>query len=596
MESALKHYSSLFFLPTFKRAGAILAVICIGFVWLLTSVLIPSINGLIYSFALGISLFVITLLFDYGASHFVLKQDPIFVLRRTVALSLFCWCVWLVFIGLGVALGTFFGLWQWIKLCLLGFSAVLTLRAVVFFSSSSMSPTWGAVVSLLQPLACLIPFLVLWGSINSAVPVQVLPFLAASPFLCLASAYLFVSLLDRQGQKAFGIPSMTLFKAFMQNWVVGLNEPIESYLEKLGEDEDVEVSLLEFVSSKPKATILVPTVHPGPFKNIGSSLLPSLLKSEFEREHGGEACVLLGILGHELDLASQKQNHRVVDQVLTAAKLATFVDGATSFVRVSNDVATVNCQLFGRTAFVSLTLSPKTTEDLPQELSKIVREEANALGLDSAIVVNAHNSITDEPYEEVSLEVLREVASEALRQVVALSLEPFDVGAATVYPQEFGLTDGMGQGGITAVAVRVAQQKTVYVIIDGNNMVSGLREKILSALSSIGFDRSEVFTTDTHAVSAVVLGRRGYHPVGEAINQDVLIDYLKKAAAKASERFETCKAGCLSIVVSKVRVIGKERIRSLSTLVDLTLQKAKQIVVPIFAFEGLLLALYLSVL
>ena len=34
---------------------------------------------------------------------------------------------------------------------------------------------------------------------------------------------------------------------------------------------------------------------------------------------------------------------------------------------------------------------------------------------------------------------------------------------------------------------------------------------------------SEVFTTDTHAVSAVVVGPRGYHPVGEAMNPDRLI-------------------------------------------------------------------------
>ena len=79
------------------------------------------------------------------------------------------------------------------------------------------------------------------------------------------------------------------------------------------------------------------------------------------------------------------------------------------------------------------------------------------------------------------------------------------VGAATVYPKEFTLKDGMGAGGITATVVQVGKQKTAYVVIDGNNMISGLREKILAALTSVGFDESEVFTTDTHAVSALVV-------------------------------------------------------------------------------------------
>jgi putative membrane protein len=142
----------------------------------------------------------------------------------------------------------------------------------------------------------------------------------------------------------------------------------------------------------------------------------------------------------------------------------------------------------------------------------------------------------------------------------------------------------------------VAQQETVYVIIDGNNLVSGLREKLLSVFAEIGFEKAEIFTTDTHAVSAVVLGRRGYHPVGEAMDHDLLVKYLKEAATKASGNLEPCKAGCLSLVVPRVRVIGKSQIHSLSTLVDLALQKAKQVVVPVFTVEGFLLVMYLVVL
>jgi len=596
MEGASKHYSSLFFLPTFKRALTILSVVCICFVGLSTFPLFRLANGLACSLAVGVSLFVLTLFSDYLASHFVLKQDPIFVIRRTVALSLFCWILWLSFIVIGVVLSAMFGFWLWIKLCLLGFCAVTTLRAVVFFSASSVGLPRSIAASLLQPLPCIMPFLFSWGSISTSIPIQVLPFLILSPFLCLVSAYLFVSMIDRQGRKAYGIPSMKLFKAFMQNWVVGLNEPIEKHLENLGQDEDIEVSFLEFASTKPKATIIVPTVHPGPFKNIGSSLLPSLLKSEFEREHGGEACVPLGIIGHELDLASQEQNHKIVTAVLASAHSVTFVEGATPFFQVSNDNATANCQVFGKTAFLSFTLAPKTTEDLPQELSTIVREQARKVGLDSAVIVNTHNSLTNDPLEDVPLEALRDVASRALDKAASTALQPFQVGAATVYPREFSLADGMGQGGITAIAVRVAQQEAVYVIIDGNNLVSGLREKLLSVFAEIGFEKAEIFTTDTHAVSAVVLGKRGYHPVGEAMDHDLLAKYLKEAATKASGNLEPCKAGCLSLVVPKVRVIGKSRIHSLSTLVDLALQKAKQVVVPIFAVEGLLLVMYLAVL
>jgi len=321
-----------------------------------------------------------------------------------------------------------------------------------------------------------------------------------------------------------------------------------------------------------------------------------MLKREFEKEFGCDTCVPLGILGHELDLASQAQNQKIINHVINAAKFASSADKATPFVKVTDGFATASCQVFGKTAFLSFTLAPKTTEDLPQQLGRIVSEEAEKHRLNCSIVVNAHNSINDTVDVEGSLETLREVASKCLEKAVSLPSYPFEVGASTVFPKEFGLKDGMGPGGITAVVVKVAEQKTAYVVIDGNNMVSGLREEILSALKATGFHASEVFTTDTHAVSAVVLGRRGYHPVGEVMNHETLISYIQEAAKAAASTLEHSKAGCLRMIVPEVRVIGKARLESLSTLVDKALQRAKQIVIPIFVSEGLALILLLAML
>ena len=595
INKAVKHYASLFFLPTFKKALFAIAILCIGIVGLSTFALFQSVDGLINSLFFGISLFAVTILVDYVISKIVLR-DPIYVLRRTVALSLFGWLFWLFFIILGVALGTMFNFWWWIKLCLLGFAAVLTLRFVVFLATSSVGILRRLLASLLQPFLCVIAFMVFWTRLASINPLRVLPFLLISPIACYASAFMFIFIIDRLGQRIYGVPSLPIFRAFMLNWVVALNAPFEELLEKLGENEDVEVSFLKFDSSKPKAAIIVPLVHPGPFKNIGSSLLPSMLKREFEKKFSCDACVPLGILGHELDLASQAQNHKIIDQVIASAEFEASADKATPFVKVTDGGVTAVCQVFGKTAFLSFTLAPKTTEDLPQELGRVVREEAEKCGLDCAVVVNAHNSIDDTESMEESLEALRAVASNCLKKAVSLPSKPFEVGAATVFPKEFSLKDGMGPGGITTIVVKVAEQKSAYVVIDGNNMISGLREKILSALASIGFDESEVFTTDTHAVSAVVLGRRGYHPVGEVMSHETLIGYIKEAAKAAVASLESCRAGCNRVVVPKVRVIGQARLESLSLLVDTALKKAKQIVVPIFALEGLLLILLLALL
>jgi putative membrane protein len=404
-----------------------------------------------------------------------------------------------------------------------------------------------------------------------------------------------LSSIDRLGKTAYSLPALPLFRAFILNWVDNQNAPLEKYLEEMGEDADIAVTLLKFDASKPKAAIIVPQVHPGPFKNIGSSLLPSLLKREVEKESGANVCVPLGLLGHELDLASQTQNYKIIAQTIASAKFEPQAALASSLVRVKEGDATASCQIFGDTAFLSFTLAPKTTEDLPQELGRIVAEEAKKLGLQNAVVVNCHNCLTSIVDTDEHLDELQRVASRCLQDAVALPAKQFSVGSYTVFPTEFSLKAGMGAGGITVIIVQEEKQKTAYIIIDGNNMAPGLREKILDNLRGLGFDICEVYTTDTHAVTASVTGRQGYHPVGEVMDNTLLIQYIVEAAKKAEANLEVCRAGCRTFIVPHVRVIGEERLKSITTLVDKAIVKAKHIVAPIFGAEGLVLILLLLI-
>jgi putative membrane protein len=590
MDSAKKHYSSMFTLPSYRKALLAIALTCILGVSLCAFAFFPLFNSLF----LGFVLLALTFFADSVTSKIILKEDPIFSMRRTVVLSLFGWIFWFFFLALGVGLGFAFGWIFWVKLSLLGFAVVVTLRFIVFTSTSSAS-TWKRWAStLLQPILCIAAFLIFW-TVYSGIIVgwQVLFFVVAAPIIGFIAVFLLLSSIDRLGKSVYSLPALPLFKAFLLNWVDDQNAPLEEYLEKMGEDANISVTLLKFGASKTKATIIVPQVHPGPFKNIGSSLLPSLLKRAVEKEFGGGVCVPLGILGHELDLASQAQNCKIVAEVLSSAKFEPQSALASPFVQVKEGDATASCQVFGDTAFLSFTLAPKTTEDLPQELGRIVTEEAKKFGLLNAVVVNCHNCLTNLIDSAEHLDELQKVASKCFQKAVAQPLKPFSVGSHTVYPKEFNLKAGMGAGGITAIVVQVERQKTAYIVIDANNMVPGLREKILKNLFDLGFDNSEVFTTDTHAVTASITGRQGYHPVGEVMDHILLIQYIGEAAEKAEANSEGCSAGCRTFIVPHVRVIGEERLKSVTTLVDKAISKAKQTVVPIFGAEGFVLLLLL---
>jgi putative membrane protein len=593
LDRAVKHYSSLFRLPSYKNILLLLSVFCLSGGLLSTLVFMFSPLGVAYGLLIGLILLSVTLLMDYFLALFVLKGDPIYSLRRTAALSLFCWALWLFFIIIGYAVAFLASLPIWeVRLCLLGFSAVLIFRLITLYATSSLNYQRYLLASLLPPFLCLISFIFLWW-LNTVNFLIVLGFSAYALAIAFASSLFFLFLLNFIGRRFVGEKSIPIFRAFLLNWVADLNSPFESFLEKLSEEHDVKASIMRFDSQNSKVFIVVPSVHPGPFKNVGSSLLPFTLKTALQQKFGGVACVPLGLLGHELDVASQSQVQRIIAATIESAEFEAEETKATPFIKVSNGLATTCCQIFGKTALIAFSLAPKTTEDFPQELGEVVRREAEKLGLESCIAINAHNSINGFVDTKAVLEALERVAVECLKKAISTSSASFKVGAATVMPKEFSLKDGMGPGGITVVAVEVRGQKTAYVVIDGNNMVSGLREKFLDELKSLGFVEGEVFTTDTHAVNAVTFNERGYHPVGEAMNLEKLMGYIVEAARKALSSMEPAKFGCREVLIPGVKVIGQKLLEQLCVLTDKVIQTAKRMVVPLFGVAFLVLMLVL---
>ena len=142
---------------------------------------------------------------------------------------------------------------------------------------------------------------------------------------------------------------------------------------------------------------------------------------------------------------------------------------------------------------------------------------------------------------------------------------------------------------LCALTIRVAKQTCAYITVDGNNMVSGLREKILAALEELGVRVGEILTTDTHVVNAVVLTTRGYHPLGEAIPHEEIVNIIEQTAETALTKMKSGAAAWKSGTIVNVKVIGETQIRELPLLADKALRLAKKTAVPLFALTGLVL-------
>jgi len=598
MGKAVGHYSSLFTLPSHRKTISIFFVACVFGGVLAVFPLIFSFQGLTLGLIFGIAFFLITTLADIVIYHGWMKTDPIFNLRRCSALSLFSSSVWFLFIILGVVIGVFLESPNiWLKLFLLGFSSALILRLLVFSAASLSDQARIIVSSLLQPSLCNVLLFFMEPIIGYSLSARLLLFFLLSIPTAILTVSLFISLVKRVGEKNLGIDSITLFKAFLANWTENLNAPLESIFEKFGQEKSIKISVLAFrANERIKALVVVPALHPGPFKNVGSSPLPYIIQNTLENKLGCVVCVPHGVSGHELDLTSQLQNQRVLEGILNSLDFPSLDSEAAPLIRTKRKGADASCQIFGKCALITLTTAPQTMEDLPQELDFIIADEAEKRGLSPAIVIDAHNSI-EGPFDPKGVvNPLKEAAVSCIKKALLQQRFTFEIGVAKVVAEEFSVKDGMGPGGISVLIVKVGSQKTAYITIDGNNMVSGLREKILLALREIGITEGEVLTTDTHAVNGIALTERGYHPIGEAIDQAKLIEYVREAAVTALGNLEPAEASWRIMTVPNVKIIGEKQVGTLCFITEEATKLSKRLAVSLFSFAGVLLTTLLIIL
>jgi len=547
----------------------------------------PSLQNLVWGSVVGLALFAATFVANHVTGNIVLRNDLIIGLRRCSFVSLASNLI-LTVAACFASLASF-----WLgdatvypKVVAVGFFAALSICFLVYYTLSFMSPAKVIFVAAFQPTLFIILFLV--SNLSSTITDHSIFYILLASSLAYVGVRTFIAEMNTLRTKSLGIPSVKMFRAFLANWTEGLVKPFEDVLEQLSEEKDVTVSLIAFKTAKGlKAVIVVPAIHPGPFKNIGSSAIPGMIQAALEKKLGCVVSVPHGISGHELDLASQDQNAKLMDSILESVKFDAFKAKATRFETVKLDGATAGCQIFGDCGLVTLTLAPETMEDLPLELNDFVLREAQKSGLSWILAVDAHNSIQGHFDAEKAVESIQRAFEAAIKLASSHRQSRFEVGAAKVVSTEFSVEDGMGPGGITVAVVKADGKTSAYVTVDGNNMVSGLREKILDGLRELGIDGGEVLTTDTHVVNAVVLNEMGYNPVGKAIDHQKLIEKIKQATTATLGNLEPAEASWQRMIVRGVKVIGEQQIDELSLIVDEGAKKAKKasaLVFPAFGF------------
>ena len=188
-----------------------------------------------------------------------------------------------------------------------------------------------------------------------------------------------------------------------------------------------------------------------------------------------------------------------------------------------------------------MTQAPAPTDDIDYAVAdRLTREISAASGLRVA-VIDAHNSYIEDrgdiTYGTPAAERLLADATAAVAAArAAASPGPVDAGVAVRTDYSIG-EQGIGPSGIRALVIRAGGRTSAYVLIDGNNLLIGLRAKILEALHGV-VDDAEVMTTDNHVVHEV---DGSINAVGEKYPIERLASDVRATVMEAAARLGRSK-------------------------------------------------------
>ncbi|WP_246495904.1 DUF2070 family protein [Methanocalculus chunghsingensis] len=395
---------------------------------------------------------------------------------------------------------------------------------------------------------------------------------------------IFIWLIDHPLKRSFGVSGLSFLNALIAHMTDG-SKTLEGFFRDIGEEVTVpQASIIFSRSGRPNAVITAPNVHPGPMGEIGSANLPKMLHDSFNEE----VLITHGCATHDFNLVSEDEAAKIATALKSSFRDLTFAEGASKSLRTRHGSVEILTQRFTDAVMMVSTRSPERTEDIDYNIGIAIMAEGHRWFRD-VVFVDAHNCMTDLsspvlPATLIGTEYYR-AALAALEEAASLPMEPLSVGISHK-DLPFSREEGFGDLGVQVLITAVGNQKTAYVLFDGNNMHEGAREEIQSAITDL-VDDAEIMTTDSHVVNTI----SGKNPIGLAVPSDLVIPHVRAAVIEAIADLTPAEVAGATTWCEKLNIFGSQRIVQFASTVNVLL-----IFIPPLSLGMLILAFVLSIL
>ena len=454
------------------------------------------------------------------------------------------------------------------RVAVLGYGAVFWIRFVILAGTSNSDYVRSLPAAALHPALGLVALLPVAGLGGWDV---VLALLVFAVFGLTAVAY--AEIAKRPLLRSFGVDGLKLLRHTLDHYTeledVGVKE-LEGFFDSISVAARVRVPGIAFRKDGGlRALLLAPSVHPGPMGYVSGSDLPTKVASGLA-DITPNVLVAHGPTTHDDNPATSAEVRRIADAVRAVLGAASYGTRIGRAVRASAGKASVLAQAFGDAVLLVASFAPNPTDDIDSPTGHAAVQEAKLAGADDAILVDAHNclqpgaGLTHFGSPE-SHEILQAV-TQATKAALLSSRASLQIG----YGRRSGFAtpdQGIGARGIEALVIEAQDQRTAYVLFDGNNMVPGLRDAIRARISTL-VQESEILTTDNHSVN---LTMEGFNAVGAVLDHRVVLDESEAAVRDAAADLGPAQGAFVSADVPDLRIFGPHTASRLTTSINATI-------------------------
>jgi putative membrane protein len=492
----------------------------------------------------------------------LLRGTPTNKISKVIHVAAFSSSFWLVTILLGLLTNSIFGKnSDFVTYCLAGMFIASGLRYGIFVSVFGSRMLRSILIAFVLPVVFFTSILPYSYSFILQEHLSVL--IMGSTIFTIGVVWSILA--DRAGYPNLK-STFSVLQAFLSAWTENKQEKIEEIFESRSSVDEIRTRMMKFEREGDKQVFVVlPDIHPGPFNPIGGSNLPQKLFNFFENN----AIVLHSISDHSKNLPTTAEVNKYLDSLKNSVLKNSGNECTLPLITKSNDF-TLTCIGF-KTSVLMIISKDSGMEDLPYSIIEKIEQFAKELGFSDIMIVDAHNALGNKiSYEEET--ALTALALTSLEKLEGKQYYTYEIGYSNSLTSAFRIIE-LGGAGIGVLNLLINNEDHLIGWSDSNNLVNGLRIRILRELNKAGINMLEICSSDTHSSSGKRT-RQGYYALGNVTNDKDIIRAFSEISSKAMSKTTPSSFSYLDSY-SQIKLMGRDQFDNYATALNRSMKITK---------------------